>query len=206
MNARIPTIPLTEGHSLLEEKRSRFLGLLHPVSTEDDFRKLLTRWRHEHPKASHIAWAWRLISEGRIHEGFSDDGEPSGTAGMPLLRQLQHQAAVNAGLLVVRYYGGIKLGTGGLQRAYGHCGKRALEALDERGWETYRPHVTLQLRAPFSAEQVLRNLVYQYRGEVTDCHYSAEGISMRIGIAADEQDNLTGALPLQVSVTPSGAS
>ena len=100
----------------VEVKRSRFLGYLVPYC---QFTERLNALKAEHPKANHHVTAFRFVNEyGQIIEGSRDDGEPAGTSGPPALKVLQGNDLVDAGLIIVRYFGGTKLGTGGLARAY----------------------------------------------------------------------------------------
>jgi len=104
-----------------EEKKSTFLAYLCPMQA---FETLHVRLKSEHPKAAHIVWAKRSFNEYRqIVENNSDDGEPKGTSGPPVLNVMRGAELVEVGLLIVRYFGGIKLGTGGLVRAYGSSAK-----------------------------------------------------------------------------------
>ena len=99
-----------------EVKKSKFIAFLTPFS---EFDALLSRLKNEHPKAAHIVWAYRILNEfNQIVENQSDDGEPKGTSGTPCLNALRGAELINTAVLVVRYFGGIKLGTGGLVRAY----------------------------------------------------------------------------------------
>jgi len=108
----------------VEEKKSTFLAYLCPMS---DFESLHVKLKSEHPKAAHIVWAKRFYNEYRqVVENNSDDGEPKGTSGPPVLNVMRGVELINAGLLIVRYFGGIKLGTGGLVRAYGSSAKEVI--------------------------------------------------------------------------------
>lgn len=99
-----------------EEKKSKFISFLTPYS---NFEPLLQQLKLEHPKARHIIWAYRYInSENQIVENSTDDAEPKGGAGKPTLSVLRGAELVNTALLTVRYFGGIKLGVGGMVRAY----------------------------------------------------------------------------------------
>jgi len=109
-----------------EEKKSRFLAFLLPF---DILERELAHLRQCHPKANHHVSAFRYFgADKRLHEGAKDDGEPSGSAGMPALKVLQGNDLVNVGVIIVRYFGGIKLGTGGMARAYGAATKAVIEA------------------------------------------------------------------------------
>jgi uncharacterized YigZ family protein len=107
-----------------EEKKSTFIAYVCPI---DAFLDLHVRLKNEHPKAAHIVWAKRFFNEYRqIVENNSDDGEPKGTSGPPVLNVLRGFELVDVGVLIVRYFGGIKLGTGGLVRAYGNSTKEVI--------------------------------------------------------------------------------
>lgn len=107
-----------------DEKKSTFLAYLVPIHQFDALHVTL---KQEHPKAAHIVWAKRCFNEYRhIVENNSDDGEPKGTSGPPVLNVMRGAELVNVGILIVRYFGGIKLGTGGLVRAYGSSAKEVI--------------------------------------------------------------------------------
>ncbi|HEV3430945.1 MAG TPA: YigZ family protein [Paraburkholderia sp.] len=111
----MPTYTLASTVSAeLEIRKSRFIGLAIPVADRDAAMIELRRLRDEHPTATHVCWA--LLAGGQ--SGMSDDGEPSGTAGRPILEVLRHHDLDGVLAAVVRYYGGVKLGAGGLVRAY----------------------------------------------------------------------------------------
>ena len=100
----------------LEEKKSKFIAYLAPYI---ELKTLLLRLKNEHPKARHLVSVFRYLNEHeQIVEGSSDDGEPRGTAGKPALHVIQGSSLINVCVIIIRYFGGIKLGTGGLVRAY----------------------------------------------------------------------------------------
>ena len=104
-------------------KNSRFIAILHPIIKEEQVKDLLVNAKAKYPKATHYTYAWRI----GVKEKSSDDKEPSGTAGIPILNVLQKQEMTNILVIIVRYFGGIKLGTGGLIRAYSTTCKEALK-------------------------------------------------------------------------------
>ncbi|MDR1285048.1 MAG: IMPACT family protein [Campylobacteraceae bacterium] len=111
-----------------EVKKSIFISYIAPI---DEFKTLHAKLKIEHPKATHIVWAYRYINEfDQIVENGSDDGEPKGTSAQPMLNVLRGIEGVNLSILTIRYFGGIKLGTGGLVRAYGTAAKMVLEHAD----------------------------------------------------------------------------
>lgn len=111
----------------LREKGSRFIGRAFPVEDEREVQAHLERLRKDAWDATHHCSAYRL-GRSPVRTRADDDGEPSGTAGIPLLRALEAHDLTDSLLVVTRYYGGTKLGTGGLIRAYGEVGKMTLEA------------------------------------------------------------------------------
>lgn len=120
--------PLKSGRSKQEIKRSRFLGYAEAIHSEAEARRFMADVRAQERAARHICYAWRIRGEagGAQEERFSDQGEPSGTAGLPILKQIRHSGLENVLVLVVRYFGGILLGTGGLSRAYAETAALAL--------------------------------------------------------------------------------
>ena len=119
-------IPAGEGNSEYIEKKSRFLGLVLPVTTEAEARAQLEAVKKREYDARHNCWCY-LLHEGGIVR-YSDDGEPQGTAGQPMLAVFQRQEITNVCCVVTRYFGGILLGAGGLTRAYTRGAKDALDA------------------------------------------------------------------------------
>ncbi len=117
----------------LVDRGSRFVAWLEPVRSEEEARAHLDRRREQHPAATHHCWAWRLGDPPR--ERSSDDGEPSGTAGAPILQALVGAGVSDVSAVVARWFGGTKLGRGGLVRAYGGAVREALAALEvARRW------------------------------------------------------------------------
>lgn len=111
-----------------EIKKSTFIAYLCPF---DEFETLKEKLKQKHPKAVHIVWAYRVLNKHmQIVENQSDDGEPKGTSGQPSLNALRGADLINSATLIVRYFGGIKLGTGGLVRAYSSSVNLALQSAD----------------------------------------------------------------------------
>lgn len=112
---------------IYREKMSRFLAFAEPVATADDARAVIKRYQNQYHDARHVCWAYMI---GTAREEFlsSDNGEPSGTAGKPILGQINSFGLTNVVIVVVRYFGGIKLGTSGLIVAYREAARLAIEA------------------------------------------------------------------------------
>ena len=107
-------------------QRSEFIAIVLPAESAGAFEVALEDITREYHDATHHCWAWRVLFDGRIEERSSDAGEPSGTAGRPILQAIESADLVNLGLVVVRYFGGVKLGTGGLSRAYRDAAREVL--------------------------------------------------------------------------------
>ena len=115
-------IPTKSGASEYVDKRSRFLGLVRPVGSEDEARTIIAACKKQYHDARHNCWCY-LLRDGT--ERYSDDGEPQGTAGIPMLEVFRRAGVTNAVCVVTRYFGGVLLGTGGLVRAYSKALKDA---------------------------------------------------------------------------------
>ncbi len=167
----------------LEIKRSRFLGLAMPVRGVEDAQHQLATIRAAHPHANHHCWA-RVSGrpdEVRLWDS-SDDGEPRGTAGRPMLQILQHSGLGEVQVVVVRYFGGIKLGTGGLIRAYGQSVNDVLNSLT---LETVvaRQGVTLSVPHPLTGE--LEGLIRQLQLPVEDRLWQAD-FTVQFSLSAEQ--------------------
>lgn len=115
--------------SELVVKRSQFLAFVGNVADRQQADAFVKRLRMQHPQANHVCWAYIAGSPDSTERSMSDDGEPSGTAGMPMLKVLQHSGLGDVVVAIVRYFGGTKLGTGGLQRAYSDAVSQVLDGL-----------------------------------------------------------------------------
>ena len=133
----------------IEVKKSKFIATLAPFK---DFESLNKALRDEHPKAAHVVWAYRYLNEfGQIVENSSDDGEPKGSSAPALLAALRGAELVDTCALVVRYFGGIKLGIGGLVRAYGTSVNEAIKSAKDMGvLEFFEKKESLKVFVPFA--------------------------------------------------------
>lgn len=116
---------LTE--ELFKEKGSKFIGFVFPINSEDEFKQQLAKIKSDHPVCNHHCYAFRLGINGE-HFRYSDDGEPNNSAGKPIYGQLLSSEITNVGAVVARYFGGTKLGVGGLISAYKEATKLAIES------------------------------------------------------------------------------
>lgn len=156
-------------HYELEEKRSRFLCYLYPVTARLEAMQYLKELQNSYPDARHHCWAYLIGNPQQpATQAFSDDGEPSGTAGKPILNVLTLRGAGNSCAVVVRYFGGIKLGVGGLVRAYGGV---VSKALDCALLSPQIPKCELILEVPFALEAQIRHALDTVNGVVLSASY-----------------------------------
>ena len=139
------------GEDRFEEKKSVFIGAAAPVSTEEEAAAFVALRRKAYPDARHHVWAY-ILSDGRSAR-YSDDGEPQGTGGLPMLEVLKKSGVENTVAVVTRYFGGILLGTGGLTRAYA---KGAQVALAAAGIVTYYPLSVYEIRCDYGDYQKIQ--------------------------------------------------
>ncbi len=152
-----------EGRHELKVKRSRFIGLAAPAPDEAAARHWIHAQERRFHDARHVCYGWRLGHHQNILENRSDAGEPSGTAGEPILSALRKAGVSDAVVVVVRYFGGVKLGTGGLSRAYGEAAELAVVAAGKR---TVLLGRHFELTFPYSLRKTLDHLLRQCRGEI----------------------------------------
>ncbi|KAF6658602.1 IMPACT family protein [Pantoea anthophila] len=157
--------------SISEEtiKKSRFITLLAHTEGTEAARAFVQQVKSEHPAARHHCWAWVAGAPDDSQQlGFSDDGEPSGTAGKPMLAQLMGAGIGEVTAVVVRYYGGIMLGTGGLVKAYGGGVQQGLKQLPR---QRKVPMMVFTLQCDYAQHSDIERLVQRFEGKVTDSHY-----------------------------------
>ncbi len=159
-------------------KKSRFIGIISPCATERDALLLLKKLYERHPGASHIVYAYRIQSAEGLIGRFHDAGEPSGTAGKPIFQHLEGKQLINLMVAVIRYFGGVKLGAGGLTRAYSNIAKQAIESADIAD---YIEMVDLQLTFDYNQLQMLEYQLKKLHGEVLNQDF-AEQVRVHIKI------------------------
>ena len=173
-------VPTGPGESEYVEKRSRFLGQVRPVESEEEARAFVAAVKKEHYDARHNCWCY-LLRGGP--ERYSDDGEPQGTAGIPMLEVLRREGVTNAVCVVTRYFGGVLLGAGGLFRAYTRCAK---DALDAAGISVVRRWVAMDVPCSYAAAERFKQEVAAFDGAVEDVQYGA-GVTLRALIPEDRR-------------------
>ena len=161
-------VPTQFGEDEFYEKKSHFIGRVWPVETEEEALEKIQAMKKQHYDATHNCWAY-IIKGGAVR--FSDDGEPGGTAGMPILQVLQREGLYNIVCVVTRYFGGILLGAGGLVRAYT---KGAKIAVDAAGKSMKRVWTVVYLPCPYTFYERVKLLVAEFGGIIREMEFGAE--------------------------------
>lgn len=160
-------VPTAAGEASFTEKRSEFLGHVRPVESEEEARAFVAEMKKKYYDARHNCWCY-IIKDGA--ERYSDDGEPQGTAGIPMLEVFRREGVCNVVCVVTRYFGGILLGAGGLLRAYT---KSAKDALDAAGISVVRRWVETELDCSYAAAEKLKQEITAFGGIVAGLDYGA---------------------------------
>lgn len=161
-------VPTAFGEDEFIERKSRFIGRAWPVETEEEALAKIQEMKRQHYDATHNCWAY-IIRDGAVR--FSDDGEPGGTAGMPILQVLQREGLYNIVCVVTRYFGGILLGAGGLVRAYT---KGAKIAVDAAGKSMKRTWTVLYIPCQYTFYERVKLEVAVFGGIIRQCDFGAE--------------------------------
>ena len=176
-------------HEIPKIRGSRFLATVRGAASEQDVDAFLAEMRGTFSDATHNCYAWRL-GLGRDHMRSSDDGEPSGTAGRPILQEIDGRGLTNVVVVVTRYYGGTKLGTGGLIRAYGEA---AAAVLDAAGVEE-RPIVQrLQLAYGYEETGAVKGVFNSYGLSADSADYGAR-VQLSVDVPVEQVDEVRQAL------------
>ncbi len=171
---------------MLVEKQSKFIAHLMPYSL---YAEVLSALKAEHPKARHFVTAFRYINEfEQVVEGSSDDGEPKGTSGKPTLSVLQGQELINVAVVVVRYFGGTKLGTGGLVRAYSDATNLVISSSER---VPYEKHEKLRIRCAYSDIGKVEYALDQAGVLVEEKQFQTLGVEMHLSATEDVLDDFT---------------
>jgi len=172
-----------------EIKKSRFIGATYPCATKQQAVQHLNKLASEHPNANHLAFAWRIRQEdGFINERCHDAGEPSGTAGRPILAPLEGDNLINVVVGVIRYFGGVKLGTGGLTRAYGNAAKMVIEQAEFEPWVEM---TAFEMEIEYSELQSLEYQLKQCQGQLLDQQFS-DKVKVLVQLPLAEKPSLLG--------------
>ena len=174
-------VPSGYGEDEFIEKKSRFIGRVWCVETEEEAISRIQEMKKQHYDASHNCWAY-VIRDGAMR--FSDDGEPGGTAGNPMMQVLQREELYNVVCVVTRYFGGVLLGAGGLVRAYT---KGAKIAIDAAGKSIKRVWSVLYVPCPYTFYERVKLEVEAFGGIIRDTQFGAE-VELEILVAEGQRD------------------
>jgi|TARA_B110000467_G_C18147116_1_gene382079 uncharacterized YigZ family protein len=177
------------------DKGSKFFAFLHPIESLDSYKANLRYHKLAHPKACHVCSAYRLYSNGQLVEYSSDDGEPRGSSGPPILNSIKHHGIINVGLFVVRYFGGTKLGIPGLINAYGSGAEDALLNISKIVW---RPTICVLVEHGYEHVNIVSLLIAKFKGQIINQVFGEsiettvqldEGIDIKFDKALFEKSN-----------------
>lgn len=171
---------------LLKEKGSKFIGFAYPVNNETELKNSVEKVRTEHPKATHHCYAFRMGLSGENYRA-NDDGEPSGSAGLPIYNQLLAHEITNVLVIVVRYYGGTKLGVSGLVKAYKESAKITLE---ESHIITRELETEIEIQFNFNQQNTIFTLLSKFDAKVVNFD-TAEHCTVKASLKLAQKENIS---------------
>ncbi|APH39737.1 IMPACT family protein [Methanohalophilus halophilus] len=175
----------SNGSAIKEFKKSRFIGNAFPVTDEIEAKTFVEEIQQRYPDANHNVFAYRLTGDGNLIMKYDDDGEPSGSSGKPVFKVLELKGLDNVVVIVTRYFGGIKLGFGGLSRAYKQT---AIEAIDDGGIVEKRPTQEMKIVVDYGNMQFVKHMLGNC-AIILDEHYS-DVVEIVVAVAEDKIDEL----------------
>lgn len=182
------TINQSYGPEEYKEKGSRFISYVYPVTNQCEIETILAKLRKKYYDSTHVCFAYRLGNGNVEHYRFSDDGEPGGTAGIPILNEIRNKNYFNILTTVIRYFGGTKLGTGGLVRAYSAISKKVLDLTIP---------ITIYLKKegilifPYESIGDMMQVINRYSIEIITRDYSDKGVSFTLSIPISQLDDIS---------------
>ncbi|MBR6736878.1 MAG: YigZ family protein [Clostridia bacterium] len=162
-------------------EKSRFITTINRVDGEDSAKKFVQSIKSTYPDATHNCYAY-IADNGGFYVKFSDDGEPQGTAGLPMLETLKAKGLKQVAVVVTRYFGGVKLGTGGLARAYADCVKKAVEKAGVKSalWSSF-----LKTEIAYTLHPKLIKIIEGFNGKVISTNYLSSGVELSFAVPSD---------------------
>ncbi|RXJ78107.1 YigZ family protein [Arcobacter sp. F155] len=177
-----------------EEKKSKFIAHLAPFG---EFDSLMKKLRQEHPKARHFVYAYRHLNEfNQVVENSSDDGEPRGTSGKPALNVLAGNELINSAVIIIRYFGGIKLGTGGLVRAYSDAVNLVI---NESKLIKYEDKEKFSLTLDYSRLSKIEYILNELEIEVANKEFVSD-VTLTLLLTKEQKDELEIQLPIDLKL------
>ena len=180
-------VPSGFGTGEYEDRRSRFIGYIEKVETEEEARKFIDEIKSKHYDARHNCWCY-IINNGQMR--YSDDGEPQGTAGQPMLAVFEKKNISNVVCVVTRYFGGVLLGTGGLLRAYT---KAAAVALEDAGISEIRKLSVYNIVISYSQFETVKRIAEKQGAVVKNVEYGAD-VTLEVLVPEDGEKELETAI------------
>jgi uncharacterized YigZ family protein len=173
------TVAKPFGPEEIKEKGSRFISYLYPAASVEEAEAVINRLRKKYHDSTHVCFAFRLRQDDREYFRFSDDGEPGGTAGLPIYNEIKNKDYYNVAAAVVRYYGGTKLGTGGLVRAYASAARKVIDTA-ETLTVIIKKEVTLDFPYTYTGE--VMQLINRFSLDIVNREYTGSGVSLKLAI------------------------
>jgi len=173
------TIGKIYGPEEIKEKGSRFLAYLFPVATAAESDSIIAGLRKKYHDATHVCFAYRLGKGIEEYFRYSDDGEPGGTAGLPIYMEIKNREYFNVLAAVIRYFGGIKLGTGGLARAYAAAVRKIIEKAKTL---TVRITREISLEFPYDFTGEIMKIIHRFALDIVKQDYTAAGVSITLAV------------------------
>ncbi len=166
-----------------EIKKSKFIAFAFLLTSIEDAKKNLAEIKETYSDATHVCYAFSVVCDG-VCEKCDDDGEPSGTAGKPILEMIKKKNLVNVLIVVIRYFGGIKLGAGGLLRAYATSAKQVIETA---GTQKFVSYVELCLTYDYSEQTTINNLISSYGAMVLVTEFETQ-IKQKLKVNSENKE------------------
>lgn len=177
-----------------EEKKSKFIAFL---CSYDEFDSLMKRLKIEHPKARHFVYAYRYLNEfDQIVENCSDDGEPKGTSGKPSLSVLSGNELINSAVIIVRYFGGVKLGTGGLVRAYGDAVNLVIKNSNLQKYEKLK---LISLTLDYSSLSKIEYILSNHKIKIINKEFKSD-VLLNLSLTKEQEESLKKEIPRSVII------
>jgi uncharacterized YigZ family protein len=167
-------------------KKSRFIGFIAPCANENEVLQQLKHLHSTYPDATHIAYAYQLKTDNGLVYRFHDAGEPTGTAGKPIFQHLEGKQLINVLVAVIRYFGGVKLGAGGLTRAYGQTARQVIEAAE---LFPYIELITVNLTLDYKQVRALDYWLKKHGGEIVNQTF-VEQVRVAVRLPIEQQQDL----------------
>jgi len=181
------TIRSSKGPYEFKEKGSRFISFIHPVSDSSKAEVIIGDYKKKYYDSTHVCFGYRIGDGEEKYLRYSDDGEPSGTAGLPIMNEIKGKELFNVLVIVVRYYGGTKLGTGGLARAYRDSAKLSVEDASIIKIIIKRSQ---KIVIPYNFMGSLLKVVKKFSMDISDKKYENEGIHIELQIPVNTYDKV----------------